>query len=44
MPCKQEDHLVWQSGEGSIYAYDSGEQVEALQRGAGDQTKGEEYE
>ncbi len=44
MPCKQEDHLVWQSGEGSIYAYDSGEQVEALQRGEGDQTKGEEYE
>ena len=33
LPCKQEDHLVWKSHEGSIYAYDSGEQVEALQRG-----------
>ena len=32
LPCKQEDHLVWKSREGSIYAYDSGEQVEALQR------------
>ena len=32
MPCKQADHLVWQSHEGSIYAYDSGEQVEALQK------------